>query len=234
MLEQIRTLSKDLIDLIYPYRCVSCGDEDALDNGVFCLSCALAISYTNHFSVQDNELLFRLSGRVEVDNGAALYEFIKNGSVQDAIHKLKYKNQSEIGVILGRQFGQRYVSSAQFLNADYIIPIPVHNKRLRTRGYNQSYMFAKGISEVTEIPIKRNILSKSSAIKTQTKKSRSDRFTNVLTSFSMTNKDTLSGKTVLLVDDVVTTGATLEAAISLLSQVENIKIQLGVIALAND
>jgi len=234
MLEQIRTLSKDLIDLIYPYRCVSCGTVDAIDKGVFCLSCALAVSYTNHFSVQSNELLYRLTGRVEVENGAALYEFIKSGSVQDAIHKLKYKKQSEIGVILGRQFGQRYKGSSVFTNADYIIPIPIHTKRLRTRGYNQSYMFAKGISEVTQIPIKKSVLTKSSAIQTQTKKSRSDRFNNVLTSFTMKNKDSLTGKTILLVDDVVTTGATLEAAISILSQVEDIKIQLGVIALAND
>jgi len=234
MLEQIRTLSKDLIDLLYPYHCVSCGTESAIDNHVFCLSCAVQVSYTNHFTEAENELLFRFSGRVELDHGAAMYDFIKNGSVQDAIHKLKYKKQSEIGVILGKQFGQFYNKSPLFEKADFIIPIPVHGKRLRTRGYNQSFMFAKGISEITDIPIKRKVLGKANAIKTQTKKRRIDRFNNVLTSFTLKNKEALIGKTVLLVDDVVTTGATLEAAISMLSEIENIKIQLGVIALAND
>ena len=234
MLEQIRTLSKDLIDLIYPYHCVSCSGESALDNNVFCLSCALQVSNTNHFTDASNELLFRLSGRVDMVHGAALYEFIKNGSVQDAIHRLKYKKQSEIGVILGRQFGKQYNESELFDQADYIIPIPLHYRRLRTRGYNQSYMFAKGISEITKIPINQKALAKNSAVKTQTKKSRSDRFSNVLTSFSLKNKNGLEGKTILLVDDVVTTGATLEAAITILSQIENIKIQVGVIALAND
>lgn len=234
MISLVKLLFKDLVDLVYPCYCVSCEKENALDNHVFCLRCFLQVSNTNHFSVKDNELLFRLSGRVELEHGAALYEFIKKGSVQDAIHKLKYKRQSEIGVILGRQFGNEYLKSTLFEKADFIIPIPVHYKRLLSRGYNQSLMFAKGINEVSNIPILRKALIKTESIKTQTKKSRSDRFSKVLTSFELRKTKALKGKTILLVDDVVTTGATIEAATTILSEIEDIKIQLGVIALAND
>lgn len=232
--QHIKILSKDLVGLLYPQKCVGCDSDPAIDNDIFCVKCSMLISPTNHFQTLENDLVFRLTGRVKILHGAALYDFIKEGVVQAAVHKLKYKRRSEIGVILGKKFGERYIKSRLFEMADYIIPIPIHNKKKRSRSYNQCKKFADGIHEVTGIPILENVLEKNLSHSTQTKKTRLERFNNILNSFSLNQSILPKGKTVLLIDDVLTTGATIEAAIIKLSEIEGTRIQLGTIALANN
>jgi len=182
--------------------------------------------------VDENEMLFRVAGRLELQWGAALYNFIKGGRIQQALHRLKYENRPEIGVHFGEQFGKKMEEAGCKL-PDYLIPIPLHYAKQQIRGYNQSERFARGISNVLNIPVNQNVLFKHKEIVSQTKKNREDRFPNVLDSFNLKNKEQLRGKTVMIVDDVMTTGATLEAAYTLLSDLPDITIQVGIIALAD-
>jgi len=142
-------------------------------------------------------------------------------------------NRPDIGLEFGKKFGQALLTSPHYSMPDYVIPIPLHYKRQQQRGYNQSAMFAQGISEVIGAQVLRQSLVKTKEINSQTKKSRSDRFTNVLDSFSLRKAEKLYGKKVLIVDDVLTTGATMEAAYQHLYNIPGIRIQLGLIALAN-
>lgn len=192
------------------------------------------VGTTDHFEIKENELLLRLKGRVSIEHGAAMYNFIKDGKVQDVIHALKYKNKPQAGVIIGRNMGLKYLESKLFSSADYLIPIPIHQKKRHTRGYNQCSMIAKGFHEQTQIPINENCLIKRDTAESQTKKIRSDRFVNVLDSFELSNEALLENKTILLIDDVLTTGATIEAAYTRLKAVNNITIQVLVAALAKD
>lgn len=164
--------------------------------------------------------------------GAALYNFIKGGRIQQALHRLKYENRPDIGVHFGEQFARR-MQEANSTLPDYLIPIPLHYTKKQIRGYNQSERFARGISNILKVPVNQKFLFKHKEIISQTKKNREDRFPNVLDSFNLKNKEQLRGRTVMIVDDVMTTGATIEAAYTLLSELPGVKIQLGLIALAD-
>lgn len=189
---------------------------------------------TDHFEIKENDLVYRLTGRMDIGHGAALYNFIKSGRVQNAVHSLKYRDRPDIGVAFGEIFGKRMLASPLFEKVDFIIPIPLHyKKKQKERGYNQSEQFAKGISAITGTRVNTSVLIKHKEIESQTDKGRADRFKNVLDSFSLVKPEKLEGRSILLVDDVMTTGATLEAAYTLLSPINNIKIFVGLIVLAD-
>lgn len=174
----------------------------------------------------------RVAGRLELQWAAALYNFSKGGRVQQALHRLKYENSPDIGIHFGEQFGKR-MGEADRPRPDFLIPIPLHYGKQQIRGYNQSERFARGIANELKIPINQKVLFKHKEITSQTKKNREDRFPNVLDSFSLKNEKQLRGKTIMIVDDVMTTGATIEAAYTLLSKLPDLTIQVGIIALAD-
>jgi ComF family protein len=163
-----------------------------------------------------------------------MHYFIKKGKIQKLIHAFKYKNKPQVATLMGKLFAIEYMGSQHFNDADVIIPIPSHYARLQERGYNQSYLIAKGVSSVTSIPIEQRVLLKNKKIVSQTSKKRDERFLNVLNSFKLKNPKKLEDKLVLIVDDVFTTGATIEAAITKLKTIKNIRIQVGFIAMATD
>ena len=178
--------------------------------------------------------MVKLLGRVSVEHVAALHYFIKKGKIQKLVHAFKYKNKPQVAILMGRMLGLKYSESLLFSTADLIIPIPIHYARLQQRGYNQSYLIAKGVSEETGIPISQKVLIKNKGIVSQTNKKRDERFVNVLNTFDLKNSETLEGKSILIVDDVFTTGATIEAAITKLQNIKGIKIQVAFIAMAVD
>jgi competence protein ComFC len=146
------------------------------------------------------------------------------------LHALKYKSKPEVGFLLGKWYGADLKKSDAFLGCDYIIPVPLHKKRQRKRGYNQSEYFAKGLGEELNIPVLGDVLFKKHFTETQTYKTREERWQNTLNSFEIKNKEVLKDKSILLVDDVITTGATTEACILQLREASNAPICVASIA----
>ena len=199
------------------------------------MECLGRLLLTDNFEIEDTEIRRRLLGRVEPTFAAALYSFTKGGSVQRAVHRFKYENRPEIAEYFGRLYGEALIASPLYIKPDYLIPIPLHYTKKETRGYNQSLKFARGISDYTKVPIVSDCLVKTKDLVSQTRKGREDRFINVLNSFEFKKQEKLHGKHIMIVDDVVTTGATFEAAATiLLTNLPELKIQLAAIALAHD
>ena len=173
-----------------------------------------------------------LWGRVPCEGVAAYLFFRKGSKVQHLLHRLKYKGQYQVGIFLGQLYGQILVNQSPFNTAQLIIPVPLHPKRQRERGYNQSEMFANGLGKVMGISVCTQNLIRNSNSETQTRKSPTDRWDNVKQIFSVIDPEALEGKHILLVDDVFTTGATIEACATALIATCNVRISVATIAYA--
>ncbi len=213
-----RNIFLDFLSLFYPRYCMACAGSLIKGEEILCTECLVELPKTNFHKQSDNPLFERLSLRIPLRHAFALYHFKKGGRVQELLHELKYKNHPEIGQKLGAVYGTELLSSGYAQVFDMIVPVPLHPNRQRSRGYNQSTEFAKGLSQVLNIPYTENFVKRSVQTTTQTRKSRLNRWRNVSEVFQMMNEDEIKGKHVLLVDDVVTTGATLEACSTALMQ----------------
>jgi len=178
--------------------------------------------------------MLRLSGRMDLYHAAALFHFTKSGVFQHVVHALKYEGRHTVAKMLGTLAGKMMIESHCFKQPDLIIPIPVHNKRRRIRGYNQSEVFGGTISKSIGIPQRVDVLMKPKNIESQTKANRIERIQNVYNSFHLYQDKLKPGASVLLVDDIITTGATLEAAYHKLKQIPDIQIQILVMGMAHD
>jgi ComF family protein len=207
----ITEVFQDFVSLIFPNHCLSCELSLVKGEDLVCTRCMLQMPQTNYHLDSENALKKRLSGRIKLDYVMALFRFSKNGRVQGILHALKYKNQPDLAVMLGHVYGER-MRAAKFTNAcDLIVPVPLHASRLRRRGYNQSAKFAEGLSEKLEIPYSDDYMERKVSTETQTRKSKLNRWQNVDDVFGVRQEKMIQGKKILLVDDVITTGATLEA-----------------------
>ena len=171
----------------------------------------LDLPKSNYHFERDNPFYQKFSGRIPVKFVMTLFKFVKRGKVQHLLHALKYKNQPEIGVQLGRVYGADLLQEKYKDQFDVIVPVPLHPSKRKKRGYNQSEEFGNGLSEMLEIPCTEKFLKRTKATTTQTRKTKLSRWENVSEVFEVCAREELKGKRVLLVDDVVTTGATLEA-----------------------
>ncbi len=231
-LQPAQKLWEGFLHLLYPELCVACGKDLPTTGGCFCLSCQLKIAPADMYKVGENEFTDRFWGRMDIAGGAAMYFFSRKSPVQRALHQLKYHNKPEIGVKIGREFGRRLKSAEPFRSVDAIVPVPLHPKKERLRGYNQSAMFAKGLSDSMNIPILYKALMRQIFTETQTRKKRMERFQNVGEVFAVKNAASLEGKHILLVDDVLTTGATLETCGQAILAVRDTRLSLATIAIA--
>jgi ComF family protein len=204
-------IADDFISLVYPHYCEGCLGTLVKGEDLLCTKCLSDLPRTDMHLDPDNALATRLRGRIPVKVAAAFLHFRKKGKVQRLLHALKYRNRPEIGYKLGYVFGREIASSGFSDGFDLIIPVPLHPARLRIRGYNQSDEWARGLSDATGIPNDPRIMRRVRNTKTQTKRSRISRWENVSDVFAIINMDAVQGRHILLVDDVVTTGATLEA-----------------------
>lgn len=220
---------KDFASLIFPEVCMSCGDSLVKTEKHFCTACIFQFPYTDFHLYADNKLAKQFWGRININSAAAYLYFNKAGKVQNIMHQLKYNNQPQVGIELGKMYGLQLKETSLFDKAEAIIPVPLHPKKLIKRGYNQSEQFAIGLSESLKIPVITDILFRDKASESQTAKSRNNRFENMKTVFKAHhNTDLLLN--VLLVDDTITTGATLEACAFALQEV-GIK-QINIVGIA--
>jgi len=222
---------KHLFNLFYPSTCICC-EQNLLDQEkIICIECRADLPFAENGDFITNPLTLIFEGRVLIEKGASFLYYHPSGKVKKLIHELKYKNNQEVGEFLGKWFGERLLKSTKFKDIDFILPVPLHIKKQQKRGYNQLTKFGDSLSTVLHTKYLENVLIRSSTSKTQTFKNRVERFKNLMTNFSITDTTFLKNKHVLLIDDVVTTGATLEACCKELLKTENIKISIATIAL---
>jgi ComF family protein len=223
---------KPLLDLLYPRLCFACNQNTPPDKTFICISCQYKLPETDFHKEKENPFTERFWGRIPLFSGAALYHFVKGGRAQHLIHHFKYRGKKEIGIRIGELYGNYLKDSPLFNCAEVIVPVPLHPKKKHQRGFNQSEMFARGLAKSMAIPYV-NALSRVIQTDTQTQKSRMDRFDNVVEAFRINNHQDIRGKHILLVDDVITTGATLEACSSKLLSIAGTTISMATIAIAN-
>ncbi|MBQ6305282.1 MAG: ComF family protein [Bacteroidales bacterium] len=223
-----------ILNLFYPRVCAACGESLLKDEETVCLKCRYLLPKTGYELNPDNPLAQTFYGRVKFHAVTACFFFAKSGKVQHLIHELKYKGNKEAGVFLGQQLGETIKDAPLFQGIDYLIPVPLHPKREKQRGYNQSLMIAKGINEVTGIPIGDKYLIRAVNTATQTKKSAEERYKNVKDIFEVRFPEELEGKHVLLIDDVLTTGATLESCAHQLENISGIVVSAATAACAGN
>lgn len=221
-----------ILDLLYPRLCFACGAKTIAKDRTICLSCEYKITPTNYHELTDNPVMERFVGRLPIHAATAAFTFSKGGLLQQLIHQLKYKNRPEIGLQLGQLYGLRLKEQAVYNSVDYIIPVPLHPKKEHKRGYNQAAMWGKGLSNSLGVECTERFLKRTTFTTTQTKKSRMERFENVEHAFEVQQQDQLKDKHLLVVDDVLTTGATLEACALKLLAVEGVTVSVACIALA--
>lgn len=222
----------DFISLIFPRICAGCGNSLWYKEEVLCRLCEFHLPKTNFHHAPDNPVTLLFRGRVSIETGAAYLYFNKHGKVQRMVHQLKYKGRKDIGIYLGAQYGRSLKYAPLFSSADVIIPVPLHRKKYMQRGYNQSEQFAIGLAKSMNIPVNSHLLVRSKATETQTKKSRFSRYQNVKEIFEVNCPEAWKGMHLLLVDDVVTTGATIESCVQALAEINDVTISVACIATA--
>jgi len=226
----LKNILSDTVHLFYPHICTGCGSDLLNSDSLLCLKCVTNLPTTNFALYANNPVEKIFWGRITLVAAHSEYYFSKNSLIQQLIHQLKYKGNTSIGFYLGELMGKSLADSKRFDTVDALIPLPLYPDKERKRGYNQAAIICDGISAVMNIPVIRNNVVRQRYTDTQTKKHRIERWENVAGSFSCKIPGLLAGKHLLLVDDVVTTGATLEACGSTISAIENIRLSIATLA----
>jgi ComF family protein len=220
----------DFLSLVFPKVCYGCGKSIFKNEECICLHCHYHLPKTNFHLVPDNPVMKLFWGRVNIHSASSLYLFNKGGTVQRLIHQLKYRGKKEIGVSIGKFYGRELKTALLFSSVALVVPVPLHRIKLKKRGYNQSEAFASGLAETLELENCNTALARVRMAETQTKKSRYERWKNVENIFQVIEPAKLKGKHILLVDDVVTTGSTLEACAQRILEIPGTKVSVATIA----
>ncbi|MBJ6369107.1 ComF family protein [Snuella sedimenti] len=223
---------KSLVNLFFPKVCYACLNLLQDNEETICVDCRHALPVTNFHLNNDDTVLKVFYGRVKVAQATALLRFEKKGIVQQLIHGLKYKGYESVGVVLGQWLGNELKTIPAYNTIDMVIPVPLHKSKLRKRGYNQVAKFGACIAEALDSGYSDNVLVKKTNITSQVTKKRFARWQNNEAHFTLQNTKTIENKHILLVDDIITTGATLEACITVLNQAQNVKISVATMAIA--
>lgn len=223
----------DFLSLIYPNLCASCENVLVKQELAVCTKCLVDLPRTYYHLVKDNPVEQIFWGRVPIEKATAFFTYQKGSKYQHVLHELKYKGNRSIGVEMGKHFGADLIQNNYFGEADVIVPVPLHPKKEKQRGYNQSLAIAEGLSLLLNKEVVMNNLFRKSYSTTQTLKGRFERWQNVSSLFDLKDAYAFDNKHVLLVDDIVTTGATLEACAMVLHKAQNVKISIATLGYSN-
>ena len=222
----------DFISLLFPRLCYACGNQLMRNESLICTECFVVIPRTNYHFVEDNPVAQLFWGRCLIEKAAAFSYYNKGSRIRKLIHNMKYNGIREIGYDLGRLYGLSLKTSGFINDIDIIIPVPLHPVKKRIRGFNQSETISMGIADATHLPVDLKSLARVLVSATQTKRSRYERWTNVEGIFQVLDSQTIMGKHVLLVDDVITTGSTIESCTNELLKIEGVKVSAVALAFA--
>lgn len=232
--KQMKELLDDFISLFYPKTCYACGNNLFKNEKTICTSCLYHLPKTNFHNDPDNPVSKIFWGREKVVAATSFLYYRKGSKVQHLIHQLKYRGYKEIGIFLGELYGAELRNNPIFNKVNKIIPIPLHRKKLKKRGFNQSECFAEGLAQSMKIELDITSVERTIATSTQTKKSRYKRWENVSEIFKINQPDKLIGQNILLVDDVITTGSTMEACVACINEIPDTKVSIASIAFASN
>lgn len=221
---------KAMAQLFFPKLCAGCGSDILDEEQMLCLACLDKLPLTSFALHASNPVEKIFWGRLPVTAASAYCYFTRDSVLQTLIHRLKYKRDRETGFFLGQLMGRALADANRFHGIDALVPLPLHPEKERKRGYNQATVLCNGMAATWGKPVWDNILTRVSRTETQTRKSRAERWQNITGKFELNPGRLSKGKHLLLVDDVVTTGATLEAAGAVLLQMENTRLSIATLA----
>jgi ComF family protein len=228
----LKTIFSDTLHLAYPHICTGCGSDLLDKENLLCLHCIKNLPNTHFAQHPDNPIEKTFWGRIPVSAAHSQYYFAKESLIQHLIHQLKYKGNKEIGFYLGQLMGNTLLNTNRFNSIDYLIPLPLFQDKERKRGFNQATIICNGMAKAMNIPVLTGNVIRQRFTETQTHKHRAERWQNVEGSFVIKNPDALKGKNILLVDDVITTGASLDACGTAILQTEGTKLFIATLAYA--
>lgn len=219
------------LSLLFPDICVTCDNVLLNQEQIICTECYYHLPVNDHHLFLKNQAYQRLYGKVPIQGAWAYLSFVKSSRVQKLIHRLKYQHELQIGEYFGMQLGKQILSSPHYREIDLIVPVPIHKKKRRKRGYNQSELIADGVAKAMAKPINKTDLIRIVSSESQTKKHRLDRYENVSNVFTCLDYQSFQAKHILLVDDVLTTGATLAAAAQTLLNTCDCEVSIATLAI---
>ncbi|HMR20052.1 MAG TPA: ComF family protein [Sphingobacterium sp.] len=205
----MKSYLRDLLHVFLPQVCFSCDESLLYHEEVLCMTCLYHLPLTDFHLDNENETARQLWGKINFQRAISMLYLAKSSRVEKLLYRLKYNNQPEIGIFLGKYYARKLLEINFFEAIDIIVPVPIHRSKLRKRGYNQSSQFAKGLSTIAQVPWTDKLLARTVSSVSQTKKSRIERYENVAGVFELNDQTAVQGKNILLVDDVLTTGATI-------------------------
>ncbi len=232
MIAGIKEYWNDFVSLLYPHSCPTCGKALIKSERWLCTACLLDIPLSDYWKFRDNPVNQLFWGRTPIEFASAFMIFSKGSAYRKLIHRLKYQGDKESGIQLGEMYGKEIAQNSKYEPIDLIIPVPLHPKKQKKRGYNQSECIAIGLSKSLSVPYRTNILVRTVNTQTQTKKNKEERWKNVSGTFKLAQPKVVENKHILLVDDVITTGATIENCAITLLESANCKISIACLARA--
>jgi ComF family protein len=229
---KVKEIKDSLLHLVFPHVCTGCGTDILNEETLLCMRCMDALPETNFQWHANNPVEKTFWGRLPLEAATAQFYFNKESLMQHLMHQFKYKGNKDLGIQLGRIMGEQLKTSGRF-EADVIIPLPLFRAKEKRRGYNQASVLCEGMAEIMNIPVLQHVIARPQHTETQTKKGRVERWKNIDGKFLLTDANMIRGKHVLLVDDVITTGATLEACGMELLKAENTRLSIATFCIAS-
>lgn len=228
----LKEIKDSVLHLLFPHICTGCGSDILHEESVLCMRCIDAMPETNFELHPHNPVEKTFWGRLPLAGATAQFYFTKESLMQHLMHQFKYKGNKELGMQLGNIMGEQIKKSARF-EADALVPLPLFAAKEKRRGYNQAAILCEGMAEAMKLPVLDKIISRPRHTETQTKKGRIERWKNMEGKFILSNAGAIKNMHLLLVDDVVTTGATLEACGNELLKAENVRLSIATLCIAS-